>query len=154
MDHNTIPIIGAVGGCVLLVAGVATVNRMRTASVSQKVVHFSTPDPLGPSTMLQMTDMPPLEEIQPVSATSARSIHSAMTGRTDATSATSVCSMDVGTPYTTLPMGGFHRESMKPMMNIESTPHGGYLVQQEQDLSTIGSTIGKDSEKLIKSLIK
>ncbi|KAJ3064645.1 hypothetical protein HDU98_011964 [Podochytrium sp. JEL0797] len=148
MDHTTIPIIGAVGGCVLLVAGV-TVYRTRTtnASVSSKAVHFSTPDPFGPASMIQMSDMPPLVEIQPASATSARSIQSATSGRTDATSATSVSSMDVGTPYTTLPMGGFHRESMKPMMNIESTPHGGYVVQQ-------GEEIGKNSEKLIKSLIK
>ncbi|KAJ3008389.1 UNVERIFIED_CONTAM: hypothetical protein HDU68_003133 [Siphonaria sp. JEL0065] len=153
MDSHTVTIVGAVGGVALVVAGVAAVRQRGTSKaqvVTNRTVRFSTttnnPVPHSIIQMAEIPDGPPplMEIIQPITPTSATSARSYCT---DATSATSVSSMDIGTPYTTLPMGGFHRESMKPMMEVESTSQGGYVLQQ-------GVTVGEGTEKMLKSLIQ
>ncbi|KAI9327437.1 hypothetical protein BDR26DRAFT_875462 [Obelidium mucronatum] len=152
MDSHTATIVGAVGGCVLVVAGVAAVRQRgsKAQTVSNRAALPSTSTLVPHHAVIQMSEVhdapPPLMELEqptPTSATSATSHAS------DATSATSVSSMDIGTPYTTLPMGGFHRESMKPMMEVESTHHGGYILQQTGQVQ-----VGQGSEKMIKSLIQ
>ncbi|KAJ3346789.1 hypothetical protein HDU83_002643, partial [Entophlyctis luteolus] len=120
---------GVFGVCALLAAGVLAAYHSGARRRQDPITAVVQQQPLH--TVIQMTEVPALPAMVKLnhsnrcSPTSAKSVGA----ESDATSATSINSDHIGTPYTTLPMGGFHRDSLKPMAEVQSTD-GGYVIQE------------------------
>ncbi|KAJ3141912.1 hypothetical protein HK100_005566 [Physocladia obscura] len=129
---HILQVAGAVGGCAIVVVvgvTVARFNRSKAQQTNSEISGISSP-----------------YTVSPYRETPSSAYSNAMSNATSATSATSIDSNNIETPYTTLPMGGFHRESLRPMAEVETTEQGSYLISVQPETGT--------STKLLSSLIQ